>query len=142
MSTSRLLYYSGTVHSPFDPTDTDPLDGGEEKAFETALRRRGLETFVVPVERSDWLKVAGAVFTLDFWKGTCRPDGPAYNWYLQKVISSLSLLLFAFGGRELGRNTNSVVLPPPKKRRRSHPHSSRGACGGNPGLRKEEDPSE
>lgn len=50
-----------------------------------ALQRRGLDTFVVPVERSDWLKVASAVLTLDFWKGTCRPDGPAYNWYLQKV---------------------------------------------------------
>lgn len=50
-----------------------------------ALERRGLDTFVVPVERSDWLKVASAVLTLDFWKGTCRPDGPAYSWYLQKV---------------------------------------------------------
>lgn len=66
-------------------SDTNPLDGGEEKAFDTALRRRGLETFVVPVERSDWLKVASAVITLDFWRGTCRPDGPAYNWYLQRV---------------------------------------------------------
>jgi len=66
-------------------SDSNPLDGGEEKAFETALRRRGLETFVVPVERSDWLKVASAVITPDFWRGTCRPDGPAYNWYLQKV---------------------------------------------------------
>ena len=50
-----------------------------------ALERRGLNTSVVPVERSDWLNVASAVLTLDFWKGTCRPDGPAYSWYLQKV---------------------------------------------------------
>ncbi|CBJ31404.1 conserved unknown protein [Ectocarpus siliculosus] len=64
---------------------TNPLDGGEDKAFASALERRGLKTFVVPVERSDWLKVASAVLTLDFWKGTCRPDGPAYSWYLQKV---------------------------------------------------------
>ncbi|CAN0065893.1 unnamed protein product [Ectocarpus fasciculatus] len=64
---------------------TNPLDGGEDKAFTSALERRGLKTFVVPVERSDWLKVASAVVTLDFWKGTCRPDGPAYSWYLQKV---------------------------------------------------------
>lgn len=68
-------------------SDIDPLDGGEEKAMVAALKRRGLETFVVPVERSDWFKVASAVLTLDFWKGTCRPDGPAYNWYLQKVRS-------------------------------------------------------
>ncbi|CAN0580929.1 unnamed protein product, partial [Ectocarpus sp. 12 AP-2014] len=64
---------------------TNPLDGGEDKAFAPALERRGVKTFVVPVERSDWLKVASAVLTLDFWKGTCRPDGPAYSWYLQKV---------------------------------------------------------
>ncbi|CAM9800011.1 unnamed protein product, partial [Hapterophycus canaliculatus] len=55
-----------------------PLDGGEEKAFATALQRRGLDTFVVPVKRSEWLNVAAAILTLDFWKGTCRPDG-AYN---------------------------------------------------------------
>lgn len=67
------------------PLDTNPLDGGEAKAFAAALQRRGVDTFVVPVARSDWLKVASAVFTLDFWKGTCRPDGPSYNWYLQKV---------------------------------------------------------
>lgn len=72
-------------HFPRPVPDTNPLDGGEDKAFTSALERRGLKTFVVPVERSDWLKVASAVVTLDFWKGTCRPDGPAYSWYLQKV---------------------------------------------------------
>ncbi len=76
-------------------SDINPLDGGEEKAFETALRRRGLETFVVPVERSDWLKVASVVVTLDFWRGTCRPDGPAYSWYLQRVG-----FVPLFGGRD------------------------------------------
>ena len=73
-------------------SDTNPLDGGEEKAMVAALQRRGLDTFVVPVERSDWLKVASAVVTLDFWKGTCRPDGPAYSWYLQKVWLGVLLL--------------------------------------------------
>eukprot|EP00752_Nemacystus_decipiens_P004000 g3664.t1 len=64
---------------------TDPLNGGAEKAMVASLNRRGLDTFVVPLERTEWFKVAGAVFTLDFWKGTCKPDGPAYGWYLQKV---------------------------------------------------------
>lgn len=66
-------------------SDTNPLDGGAEGAFSAALERRGVDTFVVPVERSDWVKVASAILTLDFWKGTCRPDGPAYSWYLEKV---------------------------------------------------------
>ena len=66
-------------------SDTNPLDGGEEGAFSAALKRRGVDAFVVPVERSDWIKVASAIVTLDFWKGTCRPDGPAYKWYLEKV---------------------------------------------------------
>lgn len=65
--------------------DLNPLDGGEERAFARALERRGLCTFVVPVRRQDWLQVASAIFTADFWKGTCRPDGPAYGWYLQKA---------------------------------------------------------
>lgn len=66
-------------------SDTNPLDGGMEGAFSATLQRRGLDTFVVPVERSDWLNLASAILTLDFWKGTCRPDGPAYSWYLDKV---------------------------------------------------------
>lgn len=68
--------------------DTNPLDGGEEKAFATSLQRRGLDTYVVPVQRSEWLNVASAILTLDFWKGTCRPDG-AYNWYLQKASTAV-----------------------------------------------------
>lgn len=80
---------------------TDPLDGGEEKAMEAALERRGLDTFVVPVERSDWLKVASAVTTLDFWKGTCRPDGPAYNWYLQKVKDTVRASLEETGASKV-----------------------------------------
>lgn len=66
-------------------SDTNPLDGGVEGAFSAALQRRGLDAFVVPVRRSDWFKVASAILTLDFWKGTCRPDGPAYSWYLDMV---------------------------------------------------------
>lgn len=61
------------------------MAGGEEVAFATSLKRRGLDSYVVPVERKDWLSVASAVLTLDFWRGTCRPDGPAYSWYLKKV---------------------------------------------------------
>lgn len=86
-------------------SDTNPLDGGEEKAFATALQRRGLDTFVVPVQRSEWLNVAAAILTLDFWKGTCRPDG-AYNWYLQKAsvgaLAYVTLLIHRFNPPALG----------------------------------------
>eukprot|EP00904_Undaria_pinnatifida_P010556 jgi/Undpi1/6630/HiC_scaffold_20.g09109.m1 len=77
--------------------DTNPLDGGEEGAFSAALKRRGVDAFVVPVERSDWIKVASAIVTLDFWKGTCRPDGPAYKWYLEKVKATVSSCLAETG---------------------------------------------
>ncbi|CAM9242250.1 unnamed protein product [Scytosiphon promiscuus] len=79
---------------------TNPLDGGEEKAFATALQRRGLDTFVVPVQRSEWLNVAAAILTLDFWKGTCRPDG-AYNWYLQKASDTVRTSLEETGAEKV-----------------------------------------
>ncbi|CAM9573394.1 unnamed protein product [Discosporangium mesarthrocarpum] len=68
----------------------NPLDAGEEKGFVSNLEKRGLQTFVVPVERKDWFNVAKAIFTPEFWSGTCTPNGPAYSWYLQKVRETVA----------------------------------------------------
>lgn len=43
---------------------------------------------MVPIERLEWLKVARAIFTREFWTSTCRADGLSYGWYLQKVQDS------------------------------------------------------
>ncbi|CAM9755008.1 unnamed protein product [Choristocarpus tenellus] len=69
----------------------NPLDAGEERGFVSSLQRRGLSTFVVPVKRTEWFNVAKAIFTPQFWSGTCTPCGPAYSWYLQKVKDTVAL---------------------------------------------------
>lgn len=46
---------------------------------------------MMPLERREWFKVARAVATPEFWTCTCRPDGVAYGWYLDKVRVSRCL---------------------------------------------------
>lgn len=79
---------SGWVGMRAVRTDANPIEGGEERAFTATLGRRGVDSFVVPVARSEWFKVARAVLTPEFWTSTCRPDGVAYAWYLRKVIGN------------------------------------------------------
>ena len=56
----------------------DDYDG-----FVEALGRRGVEADVVPITRSDWLRVAtGAV---DFFSNSATPFKPGYGWYLERV---------------------------------------------------------
>ena len=71
---------------------------------------------VLPIERSDWLKVflRGAL-DLDFWRSDAPPTNPAFRWYLElvaKEVSELSeeqdmILLGHSAGGWLGR----CVLP-------------------------------
>ena len=66
----------------------NPLQFGEENGFVSALRRRNIDAEVVPITRSDWLKLAGGIFKREFWSYDCKPDS-LYGFYYEKVTSKV-----------------------------------------------------
>lgn len=45
------------------------------------LSSRGVSSFVVPIIRTDWLNVARGIFTIDFWKSSCKPKALFYFYF-------------------------------------------------------------
>jgi len=67
-----------------------PLGQPEEVGLVAALQRRGINLVeVVPIDRSNWLKVLRGVLDINFLKGDAQPDGPAFDWYLQLARSTV-----------------------------------------------------
>ena len=63
-----------------------PLGANESVGLKAALERRGFDTVeVVPVDRTDWLRVAGGLLDADFRAGEGTPDGRAFGWYLERT---------------------------------------------------------
>ena len=63
-----------------------PLGADESVGLKAALERRGFDTVeVVPVDRTDWLRVAGGLLDADFRAGEGTPDGRAFGWYLERT---------------------------------------------------------
>jgi triacylglycerol esterase/lipase EstA (alpha/beta hydrolase family) len=63
-----------------------PLGANESVGLKAALERRGFNTVeVVPVDRTDWLRVAGGLLDADFRAGEGTPDGRAFGWYLERT---------------------------------------------------------
>ena len=56
-----------------------------------ALRRRGFQSYIVPVERKDWFKVAKMLLSRGFWTGRCDGVGPGYSWYLDRVKETVDV---------------------------------------------------
>lgn len=63
----------------------NPNGRGVEKGLAAGLAKRGVTSYVVPVQKGDWFKVAAGLLEPNFWKKKMLPDGRAYGWYLQKV---------------------------------------------------------
>lgn len=63
-----------------------PLGANESAGLKAALERRGFDTVeVVPVDRTDWLRVAGGLLDADFRAGEGTPNGRAFGWYLERT---------------------------------------------------------
>ena len=63
-----------------------PLGANESVGLKAALERRGFDTVeVVPVDRTDWLRVAGGLLDADFRAGEGTPNGRAFGWYLERT---------------------------------------------------------
>ena len=63
-----------------------PLGADESVGLKACLEARGFSTVeVVPVDRTDWLRVAGGLLDADFRAGKATPDGRAFGWYLERT---------------------------------------------------------
>ena len=63
-----------------------PLGANESVGLKAALERRGFDTVeVVPVDRTDWLRVAGGLLDADFRAGEGTPNGRAFGWYIERT---------------------------------------------------------
>jgi len=79
-----------------DCGDYEAPFGQADASLVAALRARGFNASVLPVQRSDWFRVAAALFSLNFYSSTCTvADG--YAWYLQRVSTAVQELHSATG---------------------------------------------
>ncbi|EFJ43502.1 hypothetical protein VOLCADRAFT_121439 [Volvox carteri f. nagariensis] len=78
---------------------TEPF-GNKEAALATRLAVRGWQSFVIPVERKDWFRVARAVLTRRFWQGTLTTH-PGYTWYLERVAATVEQAMRETGAEQV-----------------------------------------
>jgi pimeloyl-ACP methyl ester carboxylesterase len=80
----------------------NPLNQGLEYGFVSALIRRGFNpdlVKVLPLERYEWVRVAGGLFDPNFYTGNCRPDGFGYGWYVNRLRKTIEEA-YELGGRD------------------------------------------
>eukprot|EP00546_Thalassionema_frauenfeldii_P011808 CAMPEP_0178906514 /NCGR_PEP_ID=MMETSP0786-20121207/6871_1 /TAXON_ID=186022 /ORGANISM="Thalassionema frauenfeldii, Strain CCMP 1798" /LENGTH=262 /DNA_ID=CAMNT_0020578237 /DNA_START=18 /DNA_END=806 /DNA_ORIENTATION=- len=62
---------------------------GAPDGLKAALERRGLAVQIVPIQRYDWIRVAGGLFDIKFWQNQQLPTGLAYGWYLKRTVDEI-----------------------------------------------------
>ena len=86
---------------------SNPLKQGTEFGFVTALVRRGFNpglVKVLPLQRYEWLRVAGGLLDPNFYTGTCTPEGFGYGWYVNRLRKTIE------EAYELGGRNEKVLL--------------------------------
>ncbi len=79
-----------------------PLQQPEEKGLVSALKRRGATSVsIMPVQRSDWARVAGGLLDIGFYRGDAKPTGGGYGWYVQRLKSAVDEAYEASGGERV-----------------------------------------
>jgi pimeloyl-ACP methyl ester carboxylesterase len=81
---------------------SNPLNQGEEVGFVSALTRRGFNpdlVKVLPLQRYEWVRVAGGLFDPNFYTGRCQPDGLGYGWYVNRLRETIEEA-YELGGRD------------------------------------------
>jgi pimeloyl-ACP methyl ester carboxylesterase len=86
-----------------DAIDYDtPLEQPSEVGLKSVLARRGFDPeqiYTVPVQRSDWLRVAGGLLDIpNFYTGNALATGKGYGWYVQRLKDSVDLAYDESGG--------------------------------------------
>lgn len=70
--------------------------GKPDDSLKSALVRRGIQSFVVPVERKDWFRVGRMALTMDYYRGRCTTH-PGYSWYLERVKETVNAAVSSSG---------------------------------------------
>ena len=82
----------------------EPLNQPSSIGFISVLSRRGFDTdqiYTVPIKRSDWIKVAGGLLEIDFYRNNAKPDGKGYGWYIQRLKETVDLAYEESGGEKV-----------------------------------------
>lgn len=69
-----------------------PLNKGEEYGFVKALENRGVEAYVVPIRRYDWLKIANGLIDKSYWDYSCEPK-KLFRFYFEKTHLSICSII-------------------------------------------------
>ena len=79
-----------------------PLGQSEDVGLCSVLRRRGFTDInVVPVQRWEWVRVAGGLTDPDFYTCQQRPTGRAYGWFVQRIRDEIDAARARTGQRVL-----------------------------------------
>jgi pimeloyl-ACP methyl ester carboxylesterase len=80
----------------------EPLKQPSEVGLVSALGRRGISRVsVVPVARTDWVRVAGGLFDPNFYLNRALPSGGGYGWYLKRLRAAVDEAYEASGGERV-----------------------------------------
>lgn len=94
-----------------DTQDYESPFGDARRGLAPRLRRRGFVVETVRLRRRDWLRVAKAVASPSFWKGTADV-GPGYRWYLLRVAAAVRRAEAAWMERHgVGDGANATAPP-------------------------------
>jgi hypothetical protein len=101
MSTMPVVICPGFGNDSIDYYE--PLGQPREYGLVAALEKRGFQPEListVPVKRADWLRVAGGLFDLNFYRGSARPTGGGYGWYIQRLQQQVDEAFENSGGTQ------------------------------------------
>ena len=89
-----------------DQIDYDePLKQPKEVGLKSVLAKRGFDPdqiYTVPVQRGDWLRVAGGLFDVpDFYTGNAKPTGKGYGWYIKRLKETVDQAYEESGGEKV-----------------------------------------
>lgn len=77
----------------------------QEVGFKAVLSRHGFDPnriYTVPIQRSDWIRVAGGLFDIpNFYTGNTLPTGRGYGWYLQRLKETVDAAHEESGGEKV-----------------------------------------
>jgi hypothetical protein len=82
----------------------EPLQQPREVGLVSALERRGFDPeliLTVPVERKDWLRVAGGLLDKNFYTNSALPTGNGYGWYLKRLQETVDEAYEKSGGERV-----------------------------------------
>ena len=89
-----------------DAIDYDtPLEQPSTVGLKSVLSRRGFDMdqiYTVPVQRSDWIRVAGGLLDIPgFYTGNAQPTGLGYGWYIERLKKEVDRAYEESGGQKV-----------------------------------------